>query len=149
MGMVICTFVTCPIGSCVGCGVAACSRICSKGDDDQAKRTRLLFLGVFSALFAAGCICYIALSIMCARADHDRWTLFRGEGECWSEGGSMPFTGLGWWTGALMGTGFFGTIVMLIRMQYDTERRSDVIGSFVPMEDSASVPLSAEAERIV
>lgn len=107
MGMVICTFVTCPIGSCVGCGVAGCSRICSKGDDDQAKKTRLLFLGVFSALFAAGCICYIALSIMCARADHDRWTLFRGEGECWSEGGSMPCTGLGWWTGALMGTGFF------------------------------------------
>jgi hypothetical protein len=48
-----------------------------------------------------------------------------------------------------MGTGFFGTIVMLIRMQYDTERRSAVIGSFVPMEDSASMPLSAEAERIV
>ena len=109
MGMVICTFVTCPIGSCVGCVLGACG-----GRTDVVDKKVLL--GAFCAVFAAGCICYIALSILCAKADGDHWTLIRSEGECWSEGGTMPFWNLGWWTGALIGVGFFGMIVMLYRI---------------------------------
>jgi len=143
MGMVICTFVTCPIGSCIGCVTAAC---CAAGhrDDDQARAKRRLLLTLFATILAAGCICYVALTIGCAKADNDRWTLFRGEGECWSEGGSMPYGGLGWWTGALLGVGFFGTVILLDRMRRDWKmERNHEHENFQQMEEEK------EAEPIV
>ena len=107
MGMCMCTFVGCPIGACVGSGAAACMDMRSR---------KALKLAIFGAILAAGCISYVVLSILCAKADQDHWTLFRGDGECWSEGGSMPYTDLGWRTGLLMGIGFFGLALLAIRI---------------------------------
>jgi hypothetical protein len=122
----MCTFVACPIGSCVGCGLAACGR------GDTAKK---VLMGIFSAMFVAGCICYIALTIACAKADGDHWTLTRGDGECWSEGGSMPFVTLGWWTGVLTGVGFFGAFVMVFRIHHENEKANIELGSYDKVVD--------------
>jgi len=130
----MCTFVGCPIGSCVGCGVAIAQEI-----DSRTKRA--LKLALFGAIFAAGLICYLILSVLCARADHDHWTLLRDEGECWSEGGTMPYMDFGQWTGVLMGVGFFGTLVMCIRMHIQARRQNPIHDSLGP---TSSVPEQTE-----
>ena len=129
MGLCMCTMVSCPIGSCVGCGFGGCLDA-----SDVAIKKRLM--GRFSAIFAAGCICFIILMIKCEQADaQDRregHNLYGGQ--CWSEGGRYPFTGLGLLTGALMGVGFFGLTVMLIRMQCQIhrtkEQNTDQLGKY-------------------
>jgi len=128
------------------CGTAACCAVGHR-DDEAARTKRRLLLTLFAAIFAAGGICYIALTIGCAKADNDRWTLFRGEGECWSEGGSMPYADLGWWTGALLGVGFFGTVILLDRMRRDwkIERIHEHEGNFQQMDEEKE----AAAEPIV
>ena len=85
---------------------------------------------ILYTIFAAGCICYIALSIVCAKADGDYWTPIRSDGECWSEGGHMPYVNLGLWTGALMGAGFFGVLMLRhIHSEKEKERASIEMGS--------------------
>ena len=130
MGLCMCTMVSCPIGSCVGCVFGGCLN-----PSDEATKKGLL--GIFSAIFAAGCICYIILKSKCKDADfQDRINEQElSGGECWSEGGRMPFIDLGLWTGALMGVGFFGLTVMLIRMLCQAHRikkqnTTDLLGNY-------------------
>ena len=128
MGMCMCTFV-CPIGSCVGCGAAACLDIHSH---------QALKVAIFGTVLVAGCIFYVMLSVLCAKADQDQWTLFRGEGECWSEGGSMPYTNFGLQTGLLLGIGFVGVVIMACRIYYSNRP---------PHRGNATVPEALGAEQ--
>jgi hypothetical protein len=129
MGLCMCTMVSCPIGSCVGGVFGGCLN-----PSDEATKKGLL--GIFSAIFAAGCICYIILIIKCADADSKGWNNGHvlTEGECWSEGGRGPFMSLGLLTGALMGVGFSGLTVMLIRMLCQIHRtkelNTDLLGKY-------------------
>jgi hypothetical protein len=129
MGLCMCTMLGFPIGSCVGCGTALCCSLCCGGgnrnnndsfvDEDNnnyetvRNNSNIICIKIaFGAVLAAGCICYIILTIGCARADGNEWTLIRTTGNCWSEGGDMPFVELGLITGALLGVGLVGTLIM-------------------------------------
>jgi hypothetical protein len=147
MGLCMCTMIGFPIGSCVGCGMAVC---CGSGDsrnsidrtavtrtDDvgdnsyyervQMMNAKMTSLRQFAAVLAAGFLCYLILTVLCARADGNAWTLIRTDGECWSEGGDAPFTELGLATGGLLGVGLFGTLIMtcqvaVMKKQHDRAR---------------------------
>jgi hypothetical protein len=139
MGMCMCTMVSFPISSCVGCTIAT---IISDHDsipmNDNDYHETIISLRNFAIALAAGFVCYIALTIQCARSDGDKWTFIRNDGECWSEGGDMPFIGLGLVTGALLGIGLFGTLIMaytVLQQKYsiqnnDNERDDMVTGNY-------------------
>jgi hypothetical protein len=131
-----------PIGSCVGCGMAFCcggtSASSSSGSgsencrndsipimvDDNNNNKAAERLRQFAAVLAAGCFCYLVLTIVCAKADGDPWTLIRVDGECWSEGGDMPYIELGLMTGALLGVGLFGTLILACQVRRRRQQQS-------------------------
>jgi hypothetical protein len=53
---------------------------------------------------------YLPLTFLCASADGSLWKLHPTDGECWSEGGSMPYTNDGLLVGFSMGLGLIGLI---------------------------------------
>jgi hypothetical protein len=132
MGMCMCTMLGCPIGLAVGSGATCCAaplvqqvpRIVLR---NGVEVTELLF---FAAFFLATFVCfYLPLTILCARATRaansssrndssNSWELFPSDGECWSEGGSMPYTDLGLWTGFIMGFALLGLITSTVRVLY-------------------------------
>jgi len=70
---------------------------------------------------------YLPLTILCAKADHDRWKPYKGEGECWSEG-SGAYANLGIAAGALMGFGVGGLIILLAWLKHHARAEAQTAG---------------------
>jgi len=112
MGLVCCTMISCPLGLCVGSSTSCCcTRTSVPGDmnrlEQKQKRLLIVFLGVLILGFAAF---YVPLTFLCARVDQDNWVIWKPDGECWSEDGSMPGAYLGFVAGLVMGFGFMGFV---------------------------------------
>jgi len=130
----MCTFVGCPLGSlggAAGGGMAACALrnvpdcVGDNGNVGQSRRRllrgrRIAAVALGAVLLAAGLVCYLVLAVLCMRADGDQWRKSLWEGECWSEGGSMPYGDLGFTTGILLGSGFFFLLILLLDGAYGT-----------------------------
>lgn len=110
---------SCPISF----GVGFCTIPCALNQRTQAYpngggcagRDRKGLMSLFGALLLGGfVVLYLPLTILCARADGDRWKLYKGEGDCWSEGGEGTGISLGLFAGAIMGFSLAGLCVTLM-----------------------------------
>jgi len=93
----------CPIGLSVGSVTALVM--------GNERKTALRSFG--GLLLGGLLLLYLPLTIMCAQADNDSWMPYKGDGDCWSEGGNMTGMNLGLAAGVIMGTGFGGLLSIL------------------------------------
>jgi len=99
--------VTWCLGDC-GCCVEKKGYFTKK---DKIRHSLAYFL-----VFLIGCFgLYLPLTFICANADGESWALFKGDGECWSTGGSAPGFVLGFFAAAFLGVGFGGLVVTICR----------------------------------
>jgi hypothetical protein len=66
---------------------------------------------------------YLPLTFLCAFADRSSWKLIPTNGECWSEGGSMPYLNYGLLVGFAMGFGLIGLVVATARAAIAVAKR--------------------------
>jgi hypothetical protein len=117
MGMCMCTLIGCPAGVLTAC----CSNfrsatLTSHFPTVMVRRVDATEVAFFAAwLGATFLFLYLPLTFLCAVADGSSWKLYPYEGECWSEGGSMPYVLYGLLVGLSMGFGLTGLIVAAIR----------------------------------
>lgn len=105
MGLCACTMVGCPVGCCVG------SCCCTPSIPVVLPRYNGLTNSLF-LLAAVFVIVYMPLAILCPKEHW--WSIFPLEGDCWSEGGDMPYFPYGLVTGVIMGI----SVVWVIRSFY-------------------------------
>ncbi len=115
----MCTFMA-PIASCVGGSLSGCLTTRIPGLVEEVgsftkldRKRHLLFYTLILSVGFFGL--YLPLTFVCARADGGDWSLFKSDGECWSEGGTMPGKTLGLAAGGFIGVGFAGLLVTLCR----------------------------------
>ncbi len=79
---------------------------------------------------------YVPLMVLCAKYAGESISTAMYTGACWSEGGPMPYTGLGLFAGLLTGIGLTGCLWLLIaRLRGGAEADQDQIERFVDVED--------------
>lgn len=121
MGMCMCTLMT-PVFVGVGggsSGVTWCLGDCGCCVEKKGyftKKDKIRHSLAYFLVFLIGCFgLYLPLTFICANADGESWALFKGDGECWSTGGSAPGFVLGFFAAAVIGVGFGGWVVTLCR----------------------------------
>jgi hypothetical protein len=130
----MCTLIGCPVGLALGGSFPAwnCCPLQSSNTPwiefrgvDVTVICFLVFL-FFASFFGL----YIPLTILCARAGGVPWSLYPTDGECWSEGGSMPYVSLGQMAGFLMGFAACGLLATALKhWLHDRRRRAHCDGS--------------------
>jgi hypothetical protein len=134
----MCTFIGCPAGAIAGSVTASCSNfrtailqrfppVMVKGVD----ATEMAFFAMW--LGASFLLLYLPLTFLCASADGSSWKLYPTDGECWSEGGSMPFANYGLLVGFFMGFGLIGLIVAAIRIPCGMTKKTSQSTSYEVM----------------
>eukprot|EP00591_Stephanopyxis_turris_P013338 CAMPEP_0195520818 /NCGR_PEP_ID=MMETSP0794_2-20130614/17564_1 /TAXON_ID=515487 /ORGANISM="Stephanopyxis turris, Strain CCMP 815" /LENGTH=135 /DNA_ID=CAMNT_0040650245 /DNA_START=24 /DNA_END=431 /DNA_ORIENTATION=- len=116
MGLCLCTFSTpccAVVGAPLSCIAPKISHFVEEDGHftlkDKKKHAAFYALLLLVGLFGM----YLPLTFLCARLDDRDWTLFYGQGECWSTGGSMPYQWLGLLAGICIGIGFTAFLLTL------------------------------------
>ena len=107
--MVMCTLMT-PVSTIIG-GVSSgvtwclgdCCACCVEKKGYFTKKDKIRHSLAYFLVFLIGFfLLYLPLTFICANADDEPWTLFKGDGDCWSTGGSMPGVYTGFWAGIVL-----------------------------------------------
>ena len=141
MGLCICTCISCPISSCVGCGtVAAAGSIVPPSENSYEPIYRRhvwnngpqLYKFVACAFGFSFLCLYLPLVTLCSRSGRGgsyhspSWSIYPTDGDCWSEG-SPKYPLLGLLTGAAMGVSFVWLIFIIL----------NYLGSLLSSHDNA------------
>lgn len=155
MGLCVCTCITCPIGMCIGCGTAGCAgcvaennntpmpSLAADNNNQALYRQKIwgiqlyqIVVGIFLLCFS--CL-YIPLVTLCSRSTSStRWSIYPGDGDCWSEG-SPEYVNLGWWTGIVLGTTSMWLLCVLFSFIMDQRATAaPAAGASVLLDDNGA-----------
>lgn len=122
-----------PVGSLIGC----CAGLCVHVSSYHSKWTMI----AFPSMLLFGLLgLFLPLVILCSKYDETPMSQSLTEGECWSEGGRMPYSGLGVAAGIFIGIGLTGTLWSLCGCLRERNRNA------LPEEDAEdsnlAIPMS-------
>eukprot|EP00986_Skeletonema_menzelii_P009395 scaffold4266_cov139-Skeletonema_menzelii.AAC.19 len=149
MGLAI-SLMTLPIGACVGCTMGPCITKAFNTTPSFERKCCSIRILLFPSLLIIGLIgFYIPLFLLCAKYDGVSVSTAMTEGSCWSTGGAMPYTGLGFAAGTTVGIGVTGCLWLIVALCRSPAEEKDQIQILRSVAVDVPVDVEQGSEAIV